>query len=82
MIRKNNIKIIGSNGWHHESIHSQFTPEECWKKCNQDEKCFAFQTNSNLKWAKNKCFLYGKTFGTVKGILKYLYTIYVIQKTC
>ncbi len=68
MVEKNNIKLIGWNGWHHESKISPFTPEECWKKCDQDKKCYAFQTNSNLEWAKNKCFLYGETFESVKGI--------------
>ncbi len=66
-LKKNNFKLIGY--YHeHKNDNKLFTPEECWEKCDQDDKCYAFQTNWYDARYKKSCFLFNQTFGAVKGL--------------
>ncbi len=64
--KKEHVRLGG-----HYAEFKQPSPKDCWKKCNQDEKCYAFSTSRNDSWHKNYCFLFGETFGAWRRIYSY-----------
>lgn len=73
---RNDVKLYGCYGGDHTN-GTQYSVEECWKKCNNDNKCLAFSIcRSDLKsekWAKNTCFLYGEVFEAEYSIIFYFF---------
>ncbi len=55
--KKEHVRLGG-----HYAEFKLSSPKDCWKKCNQDEKCYAFSTSRNDSFYKNSCFLFGETF--------------------